>query len=105
MKAPQFYIALALGTLCLILSITTIVLGKNNNNLQRLVQAQQEEINRGNMSLQIRQNLLNDMAQMSLKNEKIKQILSNNGWTVSANPPGAPASTPASTPTTTTPAQ
>jgi uncharacterized membrane protein YvbJ len=93
MKAPQFYITLAVGTLCLILSITSIVLGKNNNNLQRQVQAQQEEINRGNQSLQIRQNLLKDMAELSLKNEKIKQILSNNGYTVNVAP--TPSPTPA----------
>jgi len=91
MKAPQFYTTLALGTLCLILSITSIVLGKNNNNLQRQVQIQQEEINRGNQSLQIRQNLLKDLAEISLKNEKVKLILSNNGYTVNVAPTPTPA--------------
>lgn len=98
MKAPQFYITLALGTLCLILSITTIVLGKNNNNLQRQVQEQQAEIQKGNISLQIRQKLLEDMAPLSLKNEKIKLILANNGWTVNVNPSANAASTPTPTP-------
>jgi len=86
MKVPQFYVTLALGTLCLALSITSIVLGKTNNALQREQQAQQEEINRGNMSVQVGQNLLRDMAELSLKNEKIKQVLAKNGYTVNVAP-------------------
>jgi len=95
MKVPQFYVTLALGTLCLALSITSIVLGKNNNALQLQQQKQQEEINRGNMSVQVGQNLLRDMAELSLKNDKIKQVLARNGYTVNV----APATTPASSPT------
>jgi len=90
MKAPQFYITLALGALCLVLSITAIVLGKTNTNLQQQQQVQQEEINKGNMSIQIGQNMLRDMAEISLKNDKIKQVLARNGYTVNAAPSPTP---------------
>lgn len=91
MKAPQFYLTSALGALCLILTITTVILGKGNNALMQTQQQQQEEINRGNMSQQIGQNLLKDMAEVSLRNEKIKNVLARNGYTVNV----APAPTPA----------
>ena len=94
MKVPQFYVTLALGTLCLALSITSIVLGKNNTALQMQQQKQQEEINRGNMSIQVGQNLLRDMAEVSLKNEKIKQVLAHNGYTVNVAPAASPSPTP-----------
>lgn len=95
MKAPQFYITLALGALCLVLSITCIVLGKNNSNLQMQQQQQQEEINKGKVSAQIAQNLIRDMADLSLTNDKIKQVLTANG--IRVNPP-VPAPSPSATP-------
>ena len=91
MKPFQFYTTLALGALCLVLSITAIILGKTNNNLQQQQQAQQEEINRGNMSMQVGQNMLRDMAEISLKNDKIKQVLAQNGYTVNPAPTPAPS--------------
>ena len=96
MKAPQLYISSALGALCVILTIAGIVLGKTNNGLMQTQQAQQEEINRGNMSMQVMQNLLRDMAEASVHNPEIKEALAKNGFTVSTAP--APASTPANTP-------
>ena len=90
MKPFQFYTTMALGALCLALSITTIVLGKSNNNLQSRQQQQQAEINRGNMSAQVGQNILRDMAEVSLKNDKIKQVLARNGYTVNVAPTPTP---------------
>ena len=95
MKIPQFYITLGLSTLCLLLSITSILLGKTNSSLQQQYQAQQEEINRGNVSMQLGQNILRDMAQLSLKNDKIKQVLAQNGYTVNVAPSATPSPTPA----------
>ena len=91
MKALQFFITLALGVLCLALSITTITLGKSNNALQLRQQQQQAEINRGNMSIQVGQNILRDMGELSLKNDKIKQVLARNGYTVNVTPTATPA--------------
>jgi len=89
MNIHQFYITLAGGTLALILSITTIVLGTTNNKLQREFQLQQAEINKGSMAVQLSRNILTDMAQLSLQNPKIKEILAKHGYTVNVNP--APA--------------
>jgi hypothetical protein len=97
MKAPQFYITSALGALCLILTIASIVLGKTNNSLLQTQQQQQEEINKGNMSIQYAQNIVRDMAQASLQNTQIRDVLTKNGITVNAAP--SPAQTPATTPT------
>ena len=94
MKSLHFYITLALGAICLVLSITTIVLGRSNNSLQLQQQQQQAEINRGNMSVQIGQNILRDMAEISLKNEKIKQVLANSGYTVNIAPKASPSPSP-----------
>jgi hypothetical protein len=91
MKAPHFFITAALATLCLILTITTIVLGKTNNALLQTQQRQQEEINKGNMSVQIGQNILRDLAEISLRNPQIKDLLAKNGYTVNTNPPAGSA--------------
>ena len=90
MKVPQFYITVALGAICLVLSITSLLLSKSNQNLQAQFQAQQEEINKGELSLKVGQNLLRDMAELSVKNEKIAAVLKNNGFTVNANPSATP---------------
>jgi len=90
MKVPQFYITVALGVICLVLSITSLLLSKSNQNLQAQFQAQQEEINKGELSLKVGQNLLRDMAELSVKNEKIAAVLKNNGFTVNANPSATP---------------
>ena len=99
MKAPQFYITLALGALCLVLSITTIGLGTRNSNLQVQNQQQQEIINKGKLSAQILQSFLNDMGELSLKNEKIKQVLTKNNLSyVPASAKPAPSATPKPSP-------
>ena len=52
---------------------------------------QQIEINRGVATKQTGQKLVNDMAQVALKNEKIKQVLARNGVTLPAAPSPSPA--------------
>ncbi len=95
MKASQFYLSVAIGGVCLILSIALIALGQSNQRLQTQIQHQQEEINRGQTSSQVLQNLLRDLAEASVKNDKIKQVLARNGYTVSARPPASPSPSPA----------
>lgn len=92
----QFYITVALAAACLILSIAVIALGQSNQHLQVEAQNQQNEINRGNMSQQIGTKILQDMASVSVKNEKMKDVLAKNGYSVSVNP--SPASSPTPTP-------
>lgn len=91
MKPPHFYTALAVATLCFILSLTTILLGNSNmkaqNALQKQqaqLQAQQEEINRGNAYQQAANNILRDMATVSLQDTAMKDLLSKYGFTVNA---------------------
>ena|SRR5438067_2202829 len=94
MKPTQFYIVVALGAVCLILSIAVIALGQSNQRLQMEAQQQQEEINKGQISQQIGTNIVRDIAQLSLKNDKLKEVLTKNGFNVTVNPT-APAGSPA----------
>jgi hypothetical protein len=106
-----FYISVAASALCLLLSIILFWEGGTNTTLQNEVQAQQvklqqqqEEINKGTaIQQQVGPNLLNDMAVSSVKNEKMKQLLAKNGYTVNVATPApgsspAPAKGPATTP-------
>ena len=86
------------------MAIISIGLGKSNQSLIQKQQQQQAEINRGQMSVQIGQNLLRKMAEVSLHNEKIKEVLAANGFSVQPANQAAPAApapaapTPAPTP-------
>jgi hypothetical protein len=98
----SFYISVAASALCLVLSIVVLIVGNINQGLQNDIQAQQvefqkqqDEINRGNaISQQVGPALLQDMAASSTKNEKMKQLLAANGYTVTVSTP-APGSSPA----------
>ena len=94
MKPVQFYITVALAAVCLILSIIVIAMGQSTQHLQAQAQDQQNEINRGNMSQQIGTKILQDMASVSVKNDKMKDVLSRNGYNVTVNPATSPSPTP-----------
>jgi hypothetical protein len=105
MKQTQFYIALALAAVCLVLSCTVIALGKSTQStqmalqkrqgeIQAELQGRQAEVNKGAMSDKVGGAILQEMAAASLKNPKIKEALARDGYNVSANPspsPGASA--------------
>ncbi|MEI6352005.1 MAG: hypothetical protein WCP06_12975 [Verrucomicrobiota bacterium] len=95
MKPPQFYIAVALGAVCLVLSIAAIALGQSNQRLQAQLQSQQDEINFATANVQQGQGMIRDMAQLSVKNDKIKQALARNGINVTVNASPTPSPTPA----------
>ena len=95
MKPPQFYATVALGAVCLVLSIAAIVLGQGNQRLQAQLQGAQDEINVATANVQQGQGLVRDMAQLSVKNDKIKQALARNGITVNVNASPTPSPTPA----------
>jgi hypothetical protein len=82
MKPIQFYIATSVGAACVILSIALITMGQSNQRLAMQAQAQQTEINRGSMSQQVGTNILRDMAGVAGTNQKIKDVLVKNGYTV-----------------------
>ena len=79
MKIP-FYVAVAASGLCLLLSIIVLAVGSSNQSLQLEVQKQQQEVQKqqeqintgGQIQQKVGPALLQDMAQVSLKNEKMK---------------------------------
>jgi predicted Holliday junction resolvase-like endonuclease len=105
MKPPQYFITLTLASISLVLSIVVIWQGQSGISLQNLVQQKQielqtevqkrqEEVNRGIQSQQIGTNLLKDIAAASydatkgtVRNEKLKDLLTKNGITVNVNQP------------------
>lgn len=120
MKTLPFVLSTAAAAVCLALGIWLFVLGGNSQGLQgelqklqqevqnqqqllqakqQQLQAQQEQINAGNtISQQVGPALLRDMAAASLKNEKMKAVLSKHGYNVEVKADNAitdPASTPA----------
>ena len=85
MSRLQFLITSILGLVCLLLSVIVIIYGRSNQKLQAQVQAQQVEINKGIQSQQIGANLVRDIAVAATKNEKLKDLLARNGFTLNAN--------------------
>ncbi len=97
MKPPQFFAAVLLAVLPLILVISLMFMGKSNQALQTQLQKQQENINKGSMSQQIGVNLLKEIAAASVKDDKLKDVLAKSGYsvTVNASPSASPAASPA----------
>jgi signal transduction histidine kinase len=103
MKPPQFIVTVILALIPLVLVINLIFMGQKNQSLQNTLQQQQVDINKGSMSQQIGVNLLKDIAQASVKDDKLSAVLADNGYHVTVNASPSPASTssspaPASTP-------
>jgi predicted Holliday junction resolvase-like endonuclease len=101
MKPPQFIVTVILSLVPLILVINLIFMSQKNQKLQTELQEQQEQINKGSMSQQIGVNLLKEIAQASVKDEKLKDVLTKSGYTVTVNaasPTPASMATPSATP-------
>lgn len=91
-----------MGAACLVLSIVLLFLGRaaqksqielqqRQGEIQAELQRRQAEVNRGIASDRVGGNIIQDMALASTKNEKIKDLLSKNGYTVSVNASPTPA--------------
>ena len=93
MKPPQFIVTVILSLVPLILVINLIFMGQKIQTLQQQMQSQQEQINLGSMAQQIGTNMLRDIGQASLKDDKLKDVLTKNGFSVNVAP--APGSSPA----------
>ena len=91
MKPPQFYITVALSAACLVMSVAVIWSNQTNQRLQLELQREQDTINQGQATLQVGQNLLKDLAEISMKDDKIKQVLARNGYTVNVNASPSPS--------------
>lgn len=107
MKQTQFYIAVALSAICLVLAIALIAVGqssqsaqlelqKRQSEIQIELQQRQAEVNKGQVSDQVGGAILRDLAPVALKNSKIRDVLAKHGYNVSASP--SPAATGTGTP-------
>ncbi len=91
MKRWQFTLLLAIGIVCICLSLVTIVFARQNRQLQEAVQAQQAIINKGALSQQIGTNLLREMAAVAQTDDKMRQLLKDNGYNLNAAPAASPS--------------
>lgn len=99
MKPPQFIVTIILSLVPLILVVNLIFMGQKNQGLQAQLQTQQEDINKGSMSQQIGVNLLKEIASASVKDDKLKDVLTKSGYSVTVNATASPApSSPAANP-------
>jgi predicted Holliday junction resolvase-like endonuclease len=98
MKPPQFIVAVILSLLPLILVINLIFMGQKNTSLQAQLQSQQEEINKGSMTQQIGVNILKEIAAASVKDDKLKDVLTKSGYSVTVNASPSPAPAASATP-------
>jgi hypothetical protein len=98
MKPAQYYVLIAIGAACLLLSIVGMAVAKSNQHLQTELQQQQEEINRGTQSQQMRNTLIRDIAQAAVdkKDNVLKEILTRAGFSLTPNAAAAPAGTSSS---------
>jgi predicted Holliday junction resolvase-like endonuclease len=100
MKPPQFIVAVILSLIPLILTINLIFMGQKNQSLQTQLEAQQEQINKGSRIQQVGMSVLKDIAAASVKDDKLKDVLAKNGYSVSVSSPSpSPSPAPASSPT------
>jgi hypothetical protein len=121
MKSLPFLIATGASALSVLLAGWLFLLGNTNQGLQdevqklqqtlqdkqavlqtkqQQLQVQQEQINTANtISQQVGPALLRDMATVSIKNDKIKKILTSHGYNVELKDDKKPGTPGATTPT------
>jgi ABC-type lipoprotein release transport system permease subunit len=85
MKSWEFQITLGLALIAFALTITVIVAGQGNRGLQEELTKQQLEISTAVRLQQTGQSIVRDLAQASLNNDRIKDLLAKHGINVSAN--------------------
>ncbi|MDD4871814.1 MAG: hypothetical protein PHR77_14750 [Kiritimatiellae bacterium] len=80
MKDWEYNVTLILSIICLILAVWIIGVGRTNEKLQAKIQAQQVDIDRGNMSRQVGSRIIQDMIAVSASNHEIRAILETYGF-------------------------
>ncbi|MDX6765498.1 MAG: hypothetical protein SFU85_01775 [Candidatus Methylacidiphilales bacterium] len=88
MKPWQYYVSTGLASLALLLTIALLVVTTANRNVERGLQEQQVNINRGQLSQQVGTALVRDLAVASVSNSRVKELLSKHGITVNQNANG-----------------
>lgn len=85
MKAWQFTTTVILGSLCVGLSAAIVLTSKSNMTIQDEIQARQQLLNKsvlGPQAQQITGNILQDMAAVAPKNEKMRTLLAKFGYNI-----------------------
>jgi hypothetical protein len=85
MKSWEFQTTLGLSLLAFALTITVIIAGQGNRDLQEELTKQQLEISKAVRLQQTGQAIVRDLASASLNNDKIKDLLSKHGISVTPN--------------------
>lgn len=86
----QQTVLLTLSGLTLILTLTLIFIGVTNQSTAKVLQAEQNEINRGQVSQQVGSNIVREMANLSVNNSRLKDLLTKHGFTVNQKPSAQP---------------
>jgi Na+-translocating ferredoxin:NAD+ oxidoreductase RnfG subunit len=91
MRRWQFLLLLVLGIVCICLSVVAIVFAGENQKLQNEIQLQQATINKGALSQQIGANLLREMAAVAQSDERMRNLLKDNGYNLAPQPVASPS--------------
>jgi hypothetical protein len=91
MRRSQFLLLLVLGIVCICLSVVAIVFARQNQKLQSEIQLHQATINKGALSQQIGANLLREMAAVAPGDERMRDLLKDNGYNLTPQPATAPS--------------
>jgi Na+-translocating ferredoxin:NAD+ oxidoreductase RnfG subunit len=86
MKRWEFALLMVVAVVCVCLTLVTIVFARQNQKLQAAIQAQQVLINKGALSQQIGANLVREMAATAKTDERMKQLLLDNGYKFPTTP-------------------
>jgi hypothetical protein len=98
MKSWQYTTTLILGVLCVGLSTAIVIASKSNMSLQDEIQVRQQQLNNsvlGQQARQITDTILQDMATVAAKSERMRLLLSKYGYNIKPAPQAAPKKTDA----------
>ena len=85
MKAWQYTTTVILGVLCVGLSTAIVLTSQSNMTIQDEIQVRQQMLNKsvlGQQAQQITSTILQDMAAVAAKDEKMRKLLSKYGYTI-----------------------
>jgi len=82
MKPSLYYVLVALAALSLVLCLSVVGLDSSNQTLDAQVQDNQQILQKGANAQQLGNNLVKTLAEAAGGNEKIKDLLTNHGYTI-----------------------
>lgn len=88
MKSWQYAVSVAVGILCLGLSVATVLTARSNLALQRDIQARQRQLENsllGPQAQQIANSILQDMATTAATSATMRELLAKHGYRIPAS--------------------